>query len=816
MNLIAHILVLSIAAYLFQIICILNRKFNNTMLYLCIAAIHLLVWTFCNLMILLSSTPDACQVWYKAGSLGQCYFSAFLSQFMIRFSGKHNFIKKWWAKILFYIPPAILLCAFLFDKVIIDNFIVISAGNIKKTIILNVWMVYYIIMHITYLSTGILYLVKWRLKLKYPSEKKKGRKIVTVHLFSFIVCLSVGIISIMIKSATLFMLVPALAAFGFINMWYSFNYEWVELTPSLAIEYIFNNMADSVILVDSELKILTVNPEMRRLIKYTEEELIGKDISFIFEKNPYFDIKEHLSSLRDNKISNIEAKLINKVQAPIPITFSASEYRDEDNVLVGIVIICHDISHQERIQSSLKHLARHDHLTNLPNRLLFNDRLEQSLALAKRYSYMVGVMFMDIDGFKEVNDDYGHDAGDNLLIDISERLKTVIRKTDTLARLGGDEFIMIINNLKSYSQINGIAEKVLSVFSEKFSIGINRVSVSASLGISVYPLDGDTTEELLKNADTAMYHAKALGKNNFQIYSHELSRKTTEKFIFENKLRNAIEKNEFILHYQPIVDIITGNLVGIEALVRWQDSQTGLILPHKFITAAEETGLIVQIGEYVIRTACNQLSKWIRMGMKRIPISVNLSNRQFQHKNLIEMVTGIVEESGLDSGLLQFEITENTAMRDPAHTLYVLRELKNMGITFIIDDFGIGLSSLNYLRSFPIDGIKIDRSFIQNVITSKKDATTTTAIMAMANTMNLRVIAEGVETEDQLKFLTDIKWEHNEKTISLAAQGYYFCKPLAEKELTEKYLKLRQNYNNSAKPVNSNISIKLIEQGNGI
>jgi diguanylate cyclase (GGDEF)-like protein/PAS domain S-box-containing protein len=425
---------------------------------------------------------------------------------------------------------------------------------------------------------------------------------------------------------------------------------------------------------------------------------------------------------------------------------------------------------RKKAESNLTFFANHDALTSLPNRFMFNARLTQALARAHRQDKMVAVLFIDLDRFKVINDTLGHDAGDRLLVDLAVQLRGCLRENDTIARQGGDEFVVLIEDLNDPNQVTGVAQKILETIAEARVLGGQDFHITASIGISVYPDEGGDLQTLLKNADIAMYRAKEQGKNNFQFYSAEMNQHTFERLALETSLRRAIERQEFLLHYQPKTDLRSGRITGVEALVRWRHPELGMVSPAQFIPLAEETGLIGPIGDWVLRTACAEARRWITQGTSEISVAVNLSARQFAREDLAQSITAALLESGLEPRFLEIEITESTVMFDAKRAVRVLQQLKDMGIRVAIDDFGTGYSSLGYLKRFPIDSVKIDRSFILDIPHDNDDVAITRAVIAMAHSLRLKVIAEGVETEEQYQFLRNHDCDE--------MQGYYFSEPI--------------------------------------
>lgn len=436
------------------------------------------------------------------------------------------------------------------------------------------------------------------------------------------------------------------------------------------------------------------------------------------------------------------------------------------------VAIISDITERRQAQERLNYLAFFDTLTGLPNRLLLIDRIRQAILESERHERLVAILFLDLDRFKLVNDTLGHEAGDLLLKSVAQRLTGCVRHGDTVARLGGDEFTVVLADVAHVDDVGRVAQKVLDVFTQPFLLAGQELFVSPSIGITLYPFDDKDPEALLKNADAAMYHAKDSGRNTFRFFTTDLNTRAARRLDLETALRYALERGEFVLHYQPQVDLTSGRITGLEALIRWQrpGSGPGLVSPLDFIPLAEETGLIVPIGEWVLRTACAQNQAWQEAGLPALRMSVNIAARQFQQQNLAEVVARALKETGLDSRWLMLEITESTVMRDAGAAIETLRQIGAMGVGLSVDDFGTGHSSLSYLKRFPLNCLKIDKSFIDDIITDPSDAAITTAIISMAGSLEIKVIAEGVETLAQLKFLSARGCD--------AMQGYYFSKPL--------------------------------------
>jgi diguanylate cyclase (GGDEF)-like protein len=425
---------------------------------------------------------------------------------------------------------------------------------------------------------------------------------------------------------------------------------------------------------------------------------------------------------------------------------------------------------RERAEATVEHQAHHDLLTNLPNRSLFNDRLTVALAQAARHRRMLAVLFVDLDRFKTIVDTLGHSMGDLLLQGVADRLRANLEEGDTLARLGGDEFVVLLPQIQRADRAVRVAQRILEALKPPFHFDRQELHVTTSIGISLYPYDGENADSLLKNADTALYRAKEQGRNNYQLYTPAMNARAFERLALENSLRKALERKEFLLYYQPQVRMADQKIVGTEAVLRWQHPDLGLVYPSEFISMAEETGLIAPLGEWVLRSACAQNVAWQKAGLPPMSVAVNLSARQFQQQDLVDTVARILKETGLAAQWLEVEITEGTAMQNADYTNILLQGLKQMGVQIALDDFGTGYSSLNYLRKFPIDTLKIDQSFVRDLASDVNDAAIANAVIVLAHSLRLKVIAEGVETPQQLAFLREHQCD--------VYQGFLFSSPV--------------------------------------
>jgi len=559
------------------------------------------------------------------------------------------------------------------------------------------------------------------------------------------------------------------------DIWRIVNQRRAEQAQRLAAT-VFSASTSAICITDANERIVSVNPALTLITGYTPEEVIGQTPK-LFSAGLQGEASgdEMWARITARGLWNGEVWHRRKNGEVFPAWLTITAVKDGDGAVTHYTGSFDDISERKRSQEHIQFLAHHDALTRLPNRTLLEDRIRQAIAKSRRDGKHTAVLFLDLDRFKLINDTLGHDTGDQLLARVAERLKSVLRETETVARLGGDEFIIVIPGLADVERAARVAQKVLEVVSAPQLIDERALHVTPSIGISIFPEDGDDVPTLLRNADTAMYHAKESGRNNFQFFTQDMNQAVQERVSIESDLRTAIDNEQFVLFYQPQVDCRSGEVSGMEALIRWRHPQHGLVPPNRFIPIAEETGLIVAIGDWVLREACRQARGWHDQGQHGLRVSVNLSARQLRQANLCEMIATTLAESGLPASALELELTESLLMDDPESASTLLRALAGLGIRMAIDDFGTGYSSLAYLKRFPVARLKIDRSFVRDLCSDANDAAIVRAVVAMAASLRMEVIAEGVETVEQLQFLQ----AHG----CFEVQGFLFSPPLPAADL---------------------------------
>ncbi|SFB09796.1 PAS domain S-box-containing protein/diguanylate cyclase (GGDEF) domain-containing protein [Collimonas sp. OK607] len=544
-------------------------------------------------------------------------------------------------------------------------------------------------------------------------------------------------------------------------------------------ERAIESSANAIIISSAKLpdyQVEYVNPAFERITGYSARDMIGRNLEMLHgDDHDQIGLEEIRAALREKRTANTVFRSYRKDGTLFWNELYVAPVKDSSGRVSHFVTSLYDITEMKSYEAELEHQARHDTLTGLANRNVLSDRLSQSIVYGELYGHRVWVLFVDLDRFKFVNDTLGHNAGDQLLKEVASRLKAFTREADTIARLGSDEFVLILPERLDEELSVGLIQRMMDAIARPLQIEGYDFFLSCSIGVAVYPNDGTDPDSLLKHADIAMYRAKEMGNNNYQFYTAAMNERALERLQIEGDLRNALERKELLLYYQPQVDLRTGRMVGMEALIRWKHPQLGMISPTRFIDLAEETGLIVQMGAWVMHTACEQNKAWQRMGLGYLRMSVNLSTRQFFQQNLVQQVAEMLEATGLAPHYLEIELTESLVMTDVELAVGILNDLKSIGVQLSIDDFGTGYSSLAYLKSFPIDALKIDQSFVRDITVDQDDAAIVASIISLAHNLRLQVIAEGVETQEQLSYLQRHRCDE--------MQGFYFSEPVSAADI---------------------------------
>jgi diguanylate cyclase (GGDEF)-like protein/PAS domain S-box-containing protein len=585
--------------------------------------------------------------------------------------------------------------------------------------------------------------------------------------------------------------VPIRDATGKVLRWFGTN---TDVSESKALEealfeekeraqVTLNSIGDAVICTDIEGRITFLNLVAEKMTGWPRQEADGRPMPEVFEvldANSREVIPNPMAlAVGENRTMNLPANciLIQRRGVEIPIEDSVSPIHDRQGKVTGAVIVFRDVSAARAMTLQMTHSAQHDFLTGLPNRMLLSDRIRQAIVFAPRHNKKVGILFLDLDGFKHINDSLGHPVGDLLLQSVGRRLTECVRGSDTVSRQGGDEFVVLLSEMAQPEDAAITARRMLATVAAPHSIGGHDLHVTTSIGVSVYPFDGADAETLIKNADTAMYQAKEHGRQSYQFFKPAMNVRAVERQSIEESLRRAVERQEFALHYQPKINLKTGEIAGAEALLRWTHPSRGLVPPSQFIPVAEDCGLILPIGRWVLREACTQAQAWLRAGLPLVTMAVNISAMEFRDDCFLDSVLAILWETELDPARLELELTETVLMKRAESAETILGKLREKGVRLAVDDFGTGYSSLSYLRKFPIDALKIDQSFIRQITTSPGETSIVTAIISMGRSLKLRVVAEGVETSQELAFLQAHQCDE--------AQGYLFSRPVAPGEFAK-------------------------------
>jgi len=782
----------------------LNRLFS-------VNCMNLAYWAFMTCLINGSIDAKTASSFYLYSTFSWATFYCLFLHYIIILTGKKDYFKRKLVYLVIYFPAFVAIFLYVFQPETAQNFSQTNLGWIyiasmdKGFIWENFYGIYYF-----YSMIAVIYcLFKWCKNSKIIRERKQAKLILITTSITTIIG---GIIDIVIPRFTR----PLMPSIGIIvivipiiGIWYSIKkYKLMDLNPENFALEVLKIMSEGLIIANHEGMIKDINKGALKLIGYEKSKLMDKEISTLFSE------KIELSKLTN--CSSYEIEIVQSNNNKLPVLLSSSILKDEWGDSLGIVCIFQDISEIKSVQQELikshdeleikvqdrtselsnsnkdleheinvridmeeeiKNLAYHDYLTGLPNRRLFIDRLNQSILNAEENEKALGVLFLDLDSFKRVNDTMGHAKGDELLRIVSKRLTNTIKESDTVCRVGGDEFLILIQNIESEQCIRDVSDNILNVFKESFKINSNDLYITTSIGGAIYPIDGQDVETLIKNADIAMYKAKEKGRNKFELCTAVIKDSLIEEMKLTNSLYRAIELDELELYYQPQVSLKTEKIIGLEALIRWNNKELGMVNPGNFIYIAEKTGLILPIGEWVMRKACSQNKKWQDEDILNVPIAVNLSVNQFQNTEIIKDIIKILNETGLDPKDLELEITENIIMKETEYIIESLLQLKQLGVSIAIDDFGTEYSSLNYIKQLPLDKIKIDMSFIRGINVNRKDEAIIKVIIVLAKNLGLKVIAEGVETKEQLDFLRDLMCDE--------IQGYYYYKPMPAMQIEE-------------------------------
>lgn len=787
----------------------LNRQslVNQSFLILCG---NLSLWAIGYALVNSAESHSVAFICLIVSSLGWCFFYSSFLYFALMLTGKEGICRQSWFRAALYIPS---LLFFVHNLSYPQNqFQITSYGlvyNWSSTVFREISFSLY---YISFLTAALIIIYLWGKKAAHIQEKKQAHLIV----FTTIISLLLGAFTDTLLPKWGISVPPMAIVYliiGITGTWYAITkYRMMTLTPEVAVDYVLKTMLDPVFFIGPDFLIKRINQAASLSTGFAAEELIGQPFHQIFADVQ--DPQEFKQLISNDLLQKQEKIVAVKNQFQIPFLLATSVVYGNWGELLGTVCILHNIDELKKAETALQkarlelehkvvertaelekanhtlqkeiaakelaqqrvnHIAYHDALTGLPNRRLLREQFDQAILHAQKNNTGMAVVFLDLDNFKLLNDSLGHPVGDELLQQVAQRLGKCTRSSDTIARISGDEFIFIVANLNNTEDLKTVLDKIMAAFIVPFPLDIHEIFVTASMGAAIYPRDGKDYDTLAKNADIAMYAAKASGRNNYQLCTLEMK----SRFIARSKLRNnlyrALERNELSVFYQPQIDIKAGQIIGFEALMRWRPSHEDFISPAEFISIAEETGLIVDMGEWIIRMACRQIKKWHMDGYPHLKMAINLSAQQLKQKSFPGLVSSILQEHDLAPALLEFEITERIVFTGNEDLITVLHELKSIGVRISIDDFGVEHSSFMNIKKIPIDKIKIDMQFIQGITVNKKDAAIVDAIIELAHKVGLKVLAEGVESSDQLTYISERSCDE--------VQGFFYYKPLPADEI---------------------------------
>ena len=743
-------------------------------------------WSFAYTFLPGAASKEQAWFWFKLSAVGWTLSPSLLLHFFIRLAGRDRWLERRWVLPAIYAPGAYFLGQALLGDMGVVDFVWTPFGWSDVYQPLTASFAVYLIFFPTWILLGLLLVWLWGGRSSLVAQKRQSQLIVFTGLPVVTAVAASGIIlpwmDIRVPPEVAHLITPVWV----LTIWYSVAaYRLMLMTPASVASDILRTMADAVLLLSREQRIITVNDAAEELFGASRQELKGRSIQDLFEMDDETESKAVRRLLAGGRSRNLELRYRSKTKDLIPVRVSASGVRDRFGQIIGQVLVVRDIREQKQVEAELEHQATHDGLTGLPNRSILHDRLQRALDRAAREKKPCALLLFGLDGFKAINDTYGHKVGDIVLQSTAKRLRHCVRGLDTVCRLGGDEFMVLVEDLLESGDSDIVARRVLCAFDEPIGAGTSAVSVTASVGISTYPFDGLDPETLVKKADLALSSSKQRQKGGFQFYAPRMDAVNRERTRMEQGLRLALARDELRLVYQPLVELETGEIGGVEALLRWRSAEMGSIGPNKFIPVAERCGLIVPIGQWVLATACQTNKDWQEAGLPWVPVSVNISAKQLQQDDFVSMVEDVLRDTGLSPRLLELELTESTAMGDVQQSQEILARLKDLGVRIVIDDFGTGYSSLVRLKLLSMDAVKIDRSFIENIAQDPRDRALVMAIIALARNLGVEVVAEGVETREQLEVLSSFEGRPVNMFRCDRIQGHLFSPPVARDEIPD-------------------------------
>jgi diguanylate cyclase (GGDEF)-like protein/PAS domain S-box-containing protein len=752
-----------------------NPRAAANRLFVVFSAIFAL-WFIGTAFQLFSPDENAARLWFSIGTLGWFFIAPVFVHFLLVLTENSFYRRHLWILLLLYAPAAALTLANLTGDA---GGYVFARSVVGWTYVSNFRSALTSLASAHSLASaifGIVILARWGRGSSDPQRKAQSRIIILSVAAAMVSYSATAFLSFLpglwyLPSIGNVFVVAWLAGIAFAIM----RHKLLSISPTEAALTIFTTMADGVLLIDRHGSIANANPAACEILRVPASSLVGSSVEGTL---PSVFIGDHASWATAHSVRDLETTYDTGDGKTVYLSVTTSADLDRSGERQGTVMVFRDITERKQVENQLHHMATHDVLTGLPNRTLLNDRLKNALLRAQRHrDQLLAVLFIDLDKFKEINDRHGHDSGDFMLREAARKLAKCVREYDTVCRLGGDEFVVVLTDLADQRSCEIVIQRIQAAFRAPLLLENLELTITLSIGVSFYPLNADKPEDLFKFADMALYSVKSTGRNGYRLYTSDLDTATRKTESLEKDLAVALSRNEFEIYYQPIYDLATNEPSSMEALLRWNHPDLGMVRPMDFIPMAERSGAIVPIGEWVLRDACRQLHEWQETG-REITLAVNLSARQFQDPDLAAKITGILREFAIEPRLIELEFTESTAMVDVERTVETVRKLKEQGIQIVIDDFGSGFSSLAWLKHLHPKALKIDKFFIQNVGSDSNDSAIVKAIVTMAHSMGMRVIAEGIESTTQLDALRNMQWERATDLACDGVQGFLYSQPV--------------------------------------
>jgi diguanylate cyclase (GGDEF)-like protein/PAS domain S-box-containing protein len=745
-----------------------------------------LFWAFSYTFFRGAADKETAWTWFKLSSVGWTLAPAFVLHFLLLVSRSQNRLASPGLLLGIYVPSVYFLVQGVSGALGVVDFVWTDFGWSNVYGALTPAFVGYLVYFSVWITLGLVTVVVRSRRSELLAEKRQAWLILCTGLPTIGMMAVSGILLPFLGIRSIPNVAHLFTAFWVLAIWYAIStYKLMILTPAAVATDVLETMADAVIMLSRRQRIVGVNRAAEELLSARESELRGSRLVDLFETDDATETETLRRLITNDGTRDLELRYRKKNLELVRLKVSTSFVNDRHGQTMGQVLVARDITEQVKTEEELKHLATHDPLTGLPNRSLLHDRLQRAVNRAARERRPFALLMFDLDGFKQVNDTFGQDVGDLVLKSSAERLTRCVRGLDTVCRLGGDEFLLVLEELIESGDSDIVAERMLAAFEEPIEAGEQTISISGSIGISTYPFDGLDAETLVKKADLALHSSKQKKKGGFEFYAPRMDAVNRERTKIEQGLRQALARDEFYLAFQPLVDFDTGRVAGIEALLRWESSEIGLVSPAKFIPVAERSGLIVPIGQWVLETACKISKEWQDAGLPAVPMGVNISAKQLQQDDFLELVETVLSETHLRPELLELELTESAAMEDRRHSQELLTKLRGLGVRIVIDDFGTGYSSLSRLKLLPMHAVKVDQSFIENIVEDPRDRALVMAMVAMARNLGVDVVAEGVESVDQLEVLRSFESQPVTLFRCDKLQGFLFSRPVSKDEVPE-------------------------------